>query len=801
MSRRFDRVSLRTELGLGLLLLCWIVSGTLPALAATISVTSTADVIADDGECTLREAIRNANDTTDGQADNDDCASGSASGADTIVLQSSATYTLSLDSAAGNEDAAAEDDLDVRSGSTITISGNGATIQRASACTPSGDNERGEFRIFQVLDEGSLTLQDVTVKNGCADNDESPDDDGGGIYNEGTVVITGSNLEGNRAAGDGGGIFNFVGSVTVINSTIKVNRAEERGGGILNSDRLDVVSSQLSENTANAGDGGGIWNDGVLTITTSTLSQNGTGSDFGSGGGIYNEEGTVVVTGSTFSLNVAGINGLGGGIQIQSGELAMEKSTLSSNFAGFGGGISNAPDGSVNLSNSTLSGNNADRVGGGIRNEGTVNASFVTIARNQLLNNGNAIRGGGISISANSTFNVKNSIVGLNTVPAGATGANCSILSGGIVAATGKNLATDGSCGSGFTNTSALNLGVPLGNNGGPTQTHALLSGSAAIDAVTDCTDVDDNSVSEDQRGVARPQDGDGDSTALCDVGAYESGPLAALSPTPTLSPTGTPTLTATFSPSVSPTSTPTFSPTVSPTPTASATPTPTPTLTLTPTPADLDGDGVPDVVEDAGPNGGDGNGDGTADRRQANVASLPGASGGGYQTMVTDVSCPIRKLMAVRLAPPGFHLPFGALAFELPGCESARVTIYYHATDSLASPPFAYVKVGPNPPGAANSAVYTLSADAPHNVVFGSADLGFDTAVGFAAFTLSDGVVGDDTGDDGTIVDQGGPGLANAAAVPVGAGWGFLGSVIVLVAVAWWYLGRHRRAGLVSPG
>ncbi|GIW43124.1 MAG: hypothetical protein KatS3mg077_0406 [Candidatus Binatia bacterium] len=254
----------------------------------------------------------------------------------------------------------------------------------------------------------------------------------------------------------------------------------------------------------------------------------------------------MVVTGSTFSLNVAGINGLGGGIQIQSGELAMEKSTLSSNFAGFGGGISNAPDGSVNLSNSTLSGNNADRVGGGIRNEGTVNASFVTIARNQLLNNGNAIRGGGISISANSTFNVKNSIVGLNTVPAGATGANCSILSGGIVAATGKNLATDGSCGSGFTNTSALNLGVPLGNNGGPTQTHALLSGSAAIDAVTDCTDVDGNSVSEDQRGVARPQDGDGDGMALCDVGAFEAMGVVVRTLTITKAGTGSGTVTST---------------------------------------------------------------------------------------------------------------------------------------------------------------------------------------------------------------------------------------------------------------
>ena len=60
-----------------------------------------------------------------------------------------------------------------------------------------------------------------------------------------------------------------------------------------------------------------------------------------------------------------------------------------------------------------------------------------------------------------------------------------------------------------------LNLG-PLANNGGPTQTHALLSGSVAIDAVSDCTDTDNNPLTTDQRGVLRPQG------SACDVGAYE---------------------------------------------------------------------------------------------------------------------------------------------------------------------------------------------------------------------------------------------------------------------------------------
>jgi cysteine-rich repeat protein len=202
-------------------------------------------------------------------------------------------------------------------------------------------------------------------------------------------------------------------------------------------------------------------------------------------------------------------------------------------------------------------------------------------------------------------------------------------------------------------------------------------------------------------------------------------------------------------------------------------------TCTLSPG-ADADNDGVTNAVENAGPNGGDGNGDGMPDSTQPNVGSLPGATDGTYQTLVTDAACPIENLAAQALNPAGWKLPLGALSFELPGCESTRVTIYYHGRDSLVSPPFQYVKQGPNPPGAANDVTYTLSAGAPHMLVMGSADLGFDPAVGFAAFTLSDNVVGDDTGDDNRIVDQGGPGLkVTPAAVPV-LGWPGLAAAVL---------------------
>jgi hypothetical protein len=63
----------------------------------------------------------------------------------------------------------------------------------------------------------------------------------------------------------------------------------------------------------------------------------------------------------------------------------------------------------------------------------------------------------------------------------------------------------------------------PLQSNGGPTWTHALLPGSPAIDAGTPS-----RCPTADQRGYARPEDGDGDGNPICDIGAFEFGALPA---------------------------------------------------------------------------------------------------------------------------------------------------------------------------------------------------------------------------------------------------------------------------------
>jgi hypothetical protein len=103
-----------------------------------------------------------------------------------------------------------------------------------------------------------------------------------------------------------------------------------------------------------------------------------------------------------------------------------------------------------------------------------------------------------------------------------------------VVVSEGHNLEDADTCGLSATgDLRGANAGLAgLADNGGLTHTHALQSGSAAIDAAdtSSCP-------ATDQRGAARPIDGDEDRTAVCDVGAYEAGP-ATITDTPAATPT-----------------------------------------------------------------------------------------------------------------------------------------------------------------------------------------------------------------------------------------------------------------------
>ncbi len=196
----------------------------------------------------------------------------------------------------------------------------------------------------------------------------------------------------------------------------------------------------------------------------------------------------------------------------------------------------------------------------------------------------------------------------------------------------------------------------------------------------------------------------------------------------------------------------------------------------------DSDGDGSPDAEENDGPNMGDGNGDGIPDAAQSNVTTR--SFGGSSQTIMTDESCPITMAEVTDLESNSYEFPFGALSMVLLDCPTTNVTVYYHEVDDLADAATAYVNQGPNPPGSSNDELYRLTSGAPNNLVLGSGELPFDSAVGRAMFTLTDGERGDDTEDDGNIVTRGGPATLSLTAAPAVSPPGLLLTFVILLAL-----------------
>jgi uncharacterized repeat protein (TIGR01451 family)/CSLREA domain-containing protein len=271
---------------------------------------------------------------------------------------------------------------------------------------------------------------------------------------------------------------------------------------------LDITSDLIitgSGATSTVIDGGGldrvfdIAPNGVpVSVTINSLAiQNGLTSG-APGGAIRVNLGTVVL--NDCSLNGNDTDANGGAIN-NAGNLTLNRCTLSANTAsGNGGGLYNAA--TVALNNTTLSGNSATSLGGGLYNATTVSALHATIALNS------ATSGGGLYNAGSATL--KSTLLDANT------GSNCS----GTVSSNGNNLDSGTSCVfSAASDQSNVNpmLG-DLTDNGGPTATHALSAGSPAIDKAdnTGCP-------ATDQRGVVRPVDGDGDTVAVCDIGAFEA--------------------------------------------------------------------------------------------------------------------------------------------------------------------------------------------------------------------------------------------------------------------------------------
>jgi hypothetical protein len=315
------------------------------------------------------------------------------------------------------------------------------------------------------------------------------------------------------------------------------------GGGIYKQGEgnLTIVNSIIRNNQAGVfGFGGGIFNyGGVVTISNSTLSGNFAGQR---GGAIYNASGTVTLDRCTIGGNSAV---MGGGIYNAGGDVILDRCTIGGNSARMGGGIYNAVvngHASFGLSNSTLNGNFANEAGGGIHNEGQFTLNNCTISGNATDGMGGgivnetdgSIQGGGVltishcTLSDNSHLGIYNNVGGVtigDTILSGVSGANIYSITGSLTSS-GYNLSSDS--GSGLlnamgdqVNTNAM-LG-PLLDNGGPTFTHKLLSGSPAINGANPSFTPPPE---YDQRGPGFVRVFDG----RMDIGSFEVQPT----PTPT---------------------------------------------------------------------------------------------------------------------------------------------------------------------------------------------------------------------------------------------------------------------------
>ena len=426
---------------------------------ALITVNSLDDEIAEDGVVTLREAILAANEdrSIDGSV--------AGAGADEIQFAPGLTGTITLGGTA----------LEITE--ALTLSGPGANNLTIDA--------NGASRAIDVTANVPLTVTGLRITGGRANISVFDLDlgSGGGIRSDGNVTVTNSIISGNIAEVDGGGVYSL-GSITVTNSTVSGNTANDDGGGIAGEREVTLTNSTVSGNRANASIGG-VFSTTAVTVTNSTVSGN-TANRYS--GGIYSR-GTATVTNSTISGNTANIS--------------------------IGGVYSR---GSLTLRNSTVSGNRANTNGGGVYSNGGGTIENSTITRNVADADNNGTGNGGGIFRFGGTFAIRNSIIAGNTQGNGAAsdvsgdninGNNTNILgtltgngSGNI--GTGSDIVLDTS---GLTIADVLN--PTLGNNGGSTQTHAIVAGSPAIDASGT------GATASDQRGIAAIE--------TRDIGAFES--------------------------------------------------------------------------------------------------------------------------------------------------------------------------------------------------------------------------------------------------------------------------------------
>jgi hypothetical protein len=361
-----------------------------------------------------------------------------------------------------------------------TLSGNSAALQGGA-----------------ILNRGSgatLKLFASTVTNNTVDFGDGGGISNGGFSDRGIAFVRNSLIAANTASRGGGGI-STKGLLTIEASVVDRNEAGFSGGGVFvgsaTGQTVDIADSAFRNNVAGSDGGGLYYTQNPSSSATNTLSVDSTtfdGNEGDNGGGLFVDFTDVTVTGSTFSNNRATNIGSGGGGGINMRSFIVGGARLS-------------------MVNSTVSGNFANQGGGGLLLAGSTLAAelkSLTIADNNAASTSAA--GGIQNLALKADVIVKDSALDANTPT------NCFDFTGFGVTDGNGNFSSDDTCGFSGDN---VNLQLDLlADNGGNTQTHALLQGSPAIDAASlDCPETD-------QRGALR--------THLCDAGAFEAPPGSA---------------------------------------------------------------------------------------------------------------------------------------------------------------------------------------------------------------------------------------------------------------------------------
>jgi hypothetical protein len=441
--------------------------GVSPASASEIEVGTDVDVVANDGRCSLREAVQSASlDTASGAAAGE-CPAGEAS-VDVVRLRAG-TYALSIPGTA--ENASATGDLDAFAG-LLELRGAGRDRTIVSAA--------GIDRVLDVLAVATVTIADLTVADGVAPQGAAgaaPGEPGGAIRSAGTLTLERVAVRSSRAGRGGTGTGGTGGGA---------GGAGGAGGGIATDGQLTLTDVVVAGNRAGTG---GLGGDGATA--------GGPGGPGGAGGGIH-ATGVTTITRSTIVANAAGDGGAGDSGAATIGGLG--------GAGGSGGGLSTA--GQLDLVGTFVDGNRAGdggrggsagttgRAGGNGGNGGNLSSTGTATATSSTLLGGSAGAGGvggGGALGGNGTAGNGAGLAGNPTLTASVITGSCS----GAPVDGGQNLTALAGCPGAVGDPRLDTDGVPA-------------AGSPALDAASACP-------ATDLAGTARPQG------ATCDIGALET--------------------------------------------------------------------------------------------------------------------------------------------------------------------------------------------------------------------------------------------------------------------------------------